>query len=110
MTDEELAEKYRKDFERTFLKVDLPDIEDAYLAGLKAGKSKWHDLRKDPTDLPNKSNPISSNAVLDQNGDRCWYNFKDRQWENANCRTDGTYDCKVIAWCEIPTFTNKETK
>lgn len=41
MTDEEIAEEYRKNFEKTFIKVDLSDIEDAFLAGLKAQKN-WH--------------------------------------------------------------------
>ena len=66
--------------------------------------SKWHDLRKDKADLPIKRNSIVSVTVLDQYGDRCWYNYKDHQWEDGNPRTDGTYDCKVIAWCEVPTF------
>ena len=27
-------------------------IEQAFLAGMQAGGSQWHDLRKDPEDLP----------------------------------------------------------
>lgn len=56
MKDEEMAEEYRKNFERTFMKVDLSDIEDAFLAGLKAGRPQWHKVADG--DLPKIENRI----------------------------------------------------
>jgi len=71
MTDEEMAEEYAdrtrivdentrvgtdcislvQDYEGNI--IDIHErIKQAYLAGLKAGRSQWHDLRKDPDDLP----------------------------------------------------------
>lgn len=58
MTDKQLAEEYEKVAEYVEIddyghKVyDSLDIEQAYLAGLKEGRPKWHDLRKNPNDLP----------------------------------------------------------
>ena len=33
----------------------LAETKRHFLAGLKAGRPKWHDLRKDPNDLPKES-------------------------------------------------------
>lgn len=68
MTDEEMAEKYFKgvckdyneEKERTgeyHYWVGF-DIKNAYLAGFKAGRSKWHDLRKANDDLPLNTDPV----------------------------------------------------
>lgn len=60
MTDKELAEEYEEKAE--YIEVnddgkriyDSTDIQQAYIAGLKAGRQeKWHNLRKNPKDLPN---------------------------------------------------------
>ena len=65
MTDEEklaeewLDERYLKD-----MGVRKP-CKEAYLAGFKAGYTQWHDLRKDPNDLP-----LVNSTVLDENGDK----------------------------------------
>lgn len=66
MTDEELAEKYRKSLkqklidEDEFERLEMFDenVEEAYLAGLKAGRPQWHDLRKDQNDLPLNTAPV----------------------------------------------------
>ena len=69
MTDEEMAEKYAKanmhyevakrengtDYAK---EVSNVTIKQAYLAGLKAGRSKWHDLRKANDDLPLNTAPV----------------------------------------------------
>lgn len=53
MTDEEMAEEWVKQEYPTLqiTKVAQRYIK-AFLAGLKAGRPQWHDLRKDPNDLP----------------------------------------------------------
>ena len=52
MTDEEMAEEYKRQFYGVTSLFSFSDIEQAFLAGLKAGRPQWHDLRKDPNDLP----------------------------------------------------------
>lgn len=66
MTDEEMAEKYRKSLkqklidEDEFERLEMFDenVEEAYLAGLKAGRPKWHDLSKANDDLPLNTDPV----------------------------------------------------
>lgn len=82
-----------------------------FLAGLKAGKdtnvpTKWHDLRKDPTDLPERvssTSPISK-TVVNQIGTPCYYHYGLKCWHNLSFIKIAT----PIAWCEVPTFTDKE--
>ena len=68
-------------------------------AELKAGRVKWHDLRKDPTDLPPKmvSNHNFSIEVLSDKGEIVCYNFHYCEWFYWRSG-------EPIAWCEIPTF------
>ena len=69
-----------------------------FLAGLKAGKPQWHDLREDPNDLPE-----DTYDVLDQAGYKVHYNFFQNVWMNEKDEIDE----HVIAWCEIPTYDKK---
>ena len=67
------------------------DLEEAYLAGLKADRLKWHDLRKNPKDLPN-----GYRAVLNQAGKITNY--------DPNRGFLGLDGIGVITWCEIPKY------
>ena len=67
----------------------------AYMQGAERYKTKWHDLRKNPNDLPK-----GYRAVLNQAGMFTTYD-PDRGFL-------GIEGIGVIAWCEIPTFTDKE--
>lgn len=69
---------------------------ECFLAGLKAGKdmnvaTKWHDLRKDPKDLP-----PAHRIVLNQVGMATQYDPKKGFL--------GFGGAGIIAWCEIPTY------
>lgn len=98
MTDEEMAEKeYKNCKEKIEHYCDKAIYVTGFLAGLKAGRPQWHDLRKDPNDLPkdivsvliSRGTPRTSRARY--NGK--WYGYySDDEIED------------VIAWCEIPTF------
>ena len=98
MTDKELAEKYEEKID--YIQVndygkkiyDSIDIQQAYIAGLKTGRQeKWHDLRKNPKDLPN-----GYGAVLNQEGKTTIY--------DPSRGFLGLYGVGVIAWCEIPKY------
>lgn len=110
MKDEELAEEYADSVEGYEIKTySTSDIEQAFLAGLKAGRPQWHDLRKDPNDLPKESvieglservigtEEIAKNQYMSQ---ECRYDFVDKVWKTH----EDPYKADVIAWCEIPTF------
>lgn len=100
MTDEEMAEEYIKvnnlEWELECNRTSpIGEVKQAYLAGLKAGRPEWHDLRKDPKDLPE-----DTYDVLDQAGYKVHYNFFQNVWVNEKDEIDE----HVIAWCEIPKY------
>ena len=116
MTDEELAkgwvidntgfnpkEPLGKIAIRTFLagleagkdmaEADLATI--AYMQGAERYKLKWHDLRKDPNDLPNGYRVVLNQVGMPTNYD-------------PNRGFLGFGGAGIIAWCEIPIFTDKK--
>ena len=60
MTDEEMAEEYANENWEYYEEGqnDSKALKQAYLAGLKAGRSKWHDLSKANDDLPLNTDPV----------------------------------------------------
>lgn len=122
MTDEEMAEEYAdrtrivdentragtdcislvQDYEGNV--IDIHErIKQAFLAGLKAGRPKWHDLRKDPNDLPEESSIF--HEVLNQNGTKVFYDDVTKKW-NIYCGAIVQANTP-IAWCEIPKYTEE---
>ena len=121
MKDEEMAEKYKRSHwsdnvtemnnQYSFQKVKgAPHfydnaIKQAFLAGLKAGRPQWHDLRKDKNDLPPRMGLGSEEVYVqyDTKGvtDFACYRFDKNIWERSE---DDEQAVGVIAWCEIPTF------
>ena len=107
MKDEEkLAEEYVKsviDVNAFDWKI-VREISLAFLAGLKAGRPKWHKVAYG--DLP-KEHKIYLVAIKD-NGLAIAY-FNGRHWVTKyNLGDFGHCVETVIAWCEIPTFIDKE--
>ena len=112
MKDEEMAEEYAS--KQNLQNVNPSGIvrckiAEAFLAGLKAGRPQWHDLRKDPTDLPKEvGNYIV--CFLDTACERHTFElsfvdyFEDKHWIDEDNHNIEGYDEGVIAWCEIPTF------
>lgn len=104
MTDIERAEEYRKSLkqklidEDEFERLEMFDenVEEAYLAGLKAARNEmWHDLRENPDDLP-------EDCAINQDGKRVLYDHINKVWRNDDA---DEYICDdPILWCEIPTF------
>ena len=101
MKDEEMAEEYF-DNECPHSYADnseqlKEDVVQAFLAGLKAGRPQWHDLRKDNNDLPKDTVSVLISRGLPRT-DRARYNGKWYGYYSDDEIED------VIAWCEIPTF------
>ena len=91
----ELANKYHIENRPEYIGGLYEGYCDGFLAGLKAGRPQWHDLRENPNDLPD-----DTYDVLDQAGYKVHYNFFQNVWVNEKDEIDE----HVIAWCEIPTF------
>lgn len=112
MTDEEKAEKYANECCGLIKELHWQDVKWAALYGLAEGrKEKWHDLRKNPNDLPTTEDLHNfSKYVL------CALKFNDfvfyqvmsihypsKTWIVVD--SDKNYsDRNVIAWCELPKF------
>lgn len=94
MTDEEMAEQYAVENWEHYEEgqTDYKALKQAYLAGLKAGRPKWHKVANG--DLPD-----NTDSVLSDKGVIVYYNFTHACWvdERASVEIDD-----VIAWCEIP--------
>lgn len=113
MTDEEKAEEYANGIEYcdkvhneisggyTIL-YDKDQLIEAVMYGLAESKPKWHDLRKDPNDLPKLENKHFSwsTTVTNQDGIACHYNYDKHCWETPFVtEIEG-----VTFWCELPKF------
>lgn len=99
MKDEELADKYAEEYfgKKTEL-VELWKVKsykDAFLAGLKAGRPQWHDLRKNKNLVPDSPRLVLVQCI---DSTHCEFSYYiNNSWIlNRNV--------PVIAWCEIPTF------
>ena len=99
MTDEEKAEKWLDEKYLKDMGVRKP-CKEAFLAGLKEGReTKWHVLKKDPSDLPE---PYAT--VLDEEGNRITYQGGGK-WTFYSDYYEMDIDAiSPVAWCEIPTF------
>ena len=105
MKDEEMAKEYaNSQVGCSDGYYEWEDVKDGFLAGLKAGRPQWHDLRKDPNDLPEKMGLGSKEVyVAYENGitDFACYRFDKKCWERSENEELAE---NVVAWCEIPTF------
>ena len=102
MTDEELAEIYaeeHKEVDWEGFDKNKEELKQAFLAGLKAGRPQWHDLEKDPNDLPKDKHNVWCKC-LDQCGEG-WYDKDTNTW--TLIYRDYHVHC-IEAWCELPTF------
>lgn len=109
MTEEELQQRALEfattGYEKKLLSKDAILIIkaarfDGYIAGAKENGIVWHDLRKDPNDLPTQANTGISDYVITDRGVG-YYNGRVKSWWVTN---DYALTDKVIAWCETPKF------
>lgn len=118
MKDEEKAEEYCNN-EEPFVTTESGeklytenDLKYAYLAGLKSGRLKWHNLMNDPNDLPAKrqhilcytSDPWCHNQKGLKNVKHC--DVEMGTYMGAGEWYMGCYHTCVPpkAWCEIPKY------
>lgn len=80
------------------------DFIDLFVAGYmkcmesNTDRPKWHNLRKNPNDLPNDDRIVS-----DQEGNNVRYVKHLNKWFYRH----RTCEANVIAWCEIPKYTEE---
>lgn len=100
MTDEEMAKEYAKPWKTSLAYVS---VKEAYLAGLEAGRPKWH--------KPSEKLPADCSLVLA-------YDFEDSEpalfkfvtsntWEWMPRRIACLNNDQIKRWCEIPKYTEE---
>ncbi len=94
MKDEEMAEEWVKQEYPTLqiTKVAQRYIK-AFLAGLKAGRPQWHDLRKDKKNLPGE----------DIQREKVYAIFRNNSYYIVDRAAVKNYE-DLIAWTELPLF------
>ena len=85
--------------EPTVIAHTIELMEEAYIAG---AKGVWHDLRKNPADLPGSWKGYLSEKVIINTGSVAYYDFGDGLWYDWNF--DFEIEDEVIAWCAYPKF------
>ena len=73
----------------------------------KADKYRWHDLRKNPDDLPEADGNSESEYVLVMIGTPEWNSWEQAYYHHGN-EEWSTYDQNVFAWRYIEPFEEKE--
>jgi len=124
MTDEEMA-KARAD---KFVDINFNEPDNygsekeighfsyytGFLVGLKAGRPQWHDLRKDPNDLPKPNIAVliclqfekwtTTYIAYYRSAINKWQMYNMHEAQRQPIVEDYIDRDEVIAWCEIPTF------
>lgn len=104
MTDEEMAEEYKESKRHKSFRTDigkisigyeayLNNLKEAFLAGLEAGRPKWHKVADE--DLPKDENDVLVYSGEDWRMCVGRYSPKYKAWETG---------CDTVAWCEIPKY------
>ena len=73
----------------------------------KADKYKWHDLRKNPDDLPEADGNSESDYVLVMIGTPEWNSWEQAYYHHGK-RLWSTYEQNVFAWRYIEPFEEEE--
>lgn len=99
MTEKEIAEEYYYKTYPVTLNIGeeerKKEVTDIFLAGLKAGKPKWHKVKSG--DLPPEDTKV---LAFMAGGEVCIAHFyRKNVWDKIGI---------VIAWCEIPQCKDKE--
>ena len=108
MTNKEAIEQFKKRLAITFYRKQIPEyyeaIEMAVDALEKADKYRWHDLRKNPDDLPEAiGGGYESEYVLVMIGTPEWNSWEQAYYHHGK-RLWSTYEQNVFAWRYIEPF------
>ena len=111
MTNKEAIEQFKERLAITDYRQQIPEyyeaIEMAVEALEKADKYRWHDLRKNPDDLPEADGNSESDYVLVMIGTPEWNNWEQAYYHHGK-RLWSTYEQNVFAWRYIEPFKEEE--
>ena len=111
MTNKEAIEQFKERLAITDYRQQTPEyyeaIEMAVEALEKADKYRWHDLRKNPDDLPEADENSESDYVLVMIGTPEWNSWEQAYYHHGK-RLWSTYEQNVFAWRYIEPFKEEE--
>ena len=111
MTNKEAIEQFKERLAITDYRKQIPEyyeaIEMAVEALEKADKYRWHDLRKNPDDLPEAIGGDESEYVLVMIGTPEWYSCEWAYYSH-NAKMWSIYEQNVFAWRYIEPFKEEE--
>ena len=111
MTNKEAIEQFKERLAITDYRQQIPEyyeaIEMAVEALEKADKYRWHDLRKNPDDLPEADGNSESDYVLVMIGTPEWNSWEQAYYHHGK-RLWSTYDQNVFAWRYVEPFKEEE--
>ena len=111
MTNKEAIEQFKERLAITDYRQQIPEyyeaIEMAVDALEKADKYRWHDLRKNPDDLPEDNGYGKSEYVLVMIGTPEWYSCEWAYYSH-NAKMWSIYEQNVFAWRYIEPFEEEE--
>ena len=111
MTNKEAIEQFKERLAITDYRQQTPEyyeaIEMAVEALEKADKYRWHDLRKNPDDLPEADGNSESDYVLVMIGTPEWNSWEQAYYHHGK-RLWSTYEQNVFAWRYIEPFEEEE--
>ena len=103
MTNKEAIEMFK-----TISIVEILKLNKIVIDALeKADKYRWHDLRKNPDDLPEDNGYGKSEYVLVRLGTPEWYSCEWAYYSH-NAKMWSTYEQNVFAWRYIEPFKEEE--
>ena len=111
MTNKEAIEQFKERLAITDYRQQTPEyyeaIEMAVEALEKADKYRWHDLSKNPDDLPEADGNSESDYVLVMTGTPEWNSWEQAYYHHGK-RLWSTYEQNVFAWRYIEPFEEEE--
>ena len=111
MTNKEAIEQFKERLAITDYRQQTPEyyeaIEMAVEALEKADKYRWHDLSKNPDDLPEADGNSESDYVLVMIGTPEWNSWEQAYYHHGK-RLWSTYEQNVFAWRYIEPFEEEE--
>lgn len=125
MTEEELEKKaklyadehYADKDENGYWFSDEVMMSKAYIAGAKENGVIWHDLSKNPDDLPKVDSLVRVRLMsgMEHICETCYYEPSEDEIGHGKLilsfyELNGEWidDTEIIAWCEIPKFEEEE--
>lgn len=120
MTEEELQKKAKESFNNKLQKDvcyctynEEKIYKDGYIAGAKENGIEWHDLKKNPNDLPKVDSLVRVRLMsgMEHICETCYYEPSEDEIGYGKLilsfyELNGEWidDAEIIAWCEIPKF------